>query len=103
MFLSLLDNLVIFLYLFMSQAPATPILATTMECAGRRGARRSNVTVPNLSRERNAREVWINNIKSLIALDHRLVSLSAQISHATFLSQGPNIVREVCADAVNVY
>lgn len=41
----------------MTQAPATQILATTMECAGRRARALSNVTVPNLSRERNARQV----------------------------------------------
>lgn len=42
---------------FISQASAPQILALTMVCVRRKAKESSNVTVPNLTRERNAREV----------------------------------------------
>lgn len=41
-----------------SQANATQTLASTMECARRNARENSNVIVPDLTREGNARKVW---------------------------------------------
>lgn len=98
---------------FISQASAPQIPALTMVCVRRKVGESSNVTVPNLTREKNAREVWRK--KSLLSiLLSNCIYMYAKCKKTNWINVIKNIlmvlfskvqefVKEVNAGMANVY